>query len=166
MAPSCQTMRGRACPLCPGYSDVDLFRYGKCVIDFDAEVPDRAFDLGVAQQQLYGSQVSGAAVDKGRLGSSERVGTEETRVQPDAGDPVGDEPSVLPCCEAPAWTTSASEQVFPWFLSGGPDVIVDRLAGLLRQLEPDGLPSLLLSHGGPSDRISARCDVLDLERDD
>ena len=40
------------------------------------------------------------------------------------------------------------------------------LAGLLRHLEPDGLSSLLLSHGRPIDRIAARCDVLDLERDD
>jgi hypothetical protein len=28
---------GRACPLCPGTSDIDLFRYCECVIDFDTE---------------------------------------------------------------------------------------------------------------------------------
>jgi hypothetical protein len=39
---------GRACPLCPGISDVNLFRYRKRIIDFDAEVSDGAFDFGVA----------------------------------------------------------------------------------------------------------------------
>ena len=44
---------GRACPLCPGYSDVNLFRYGKGIVDFDAEVPDRAFDLGMPEQSRF-----------------------------------------------------------------------------------------------------------------
>src|SRR5262245_14500619 len=29
---------GRACPLCPGNSDVNLFRYGEGVVDLDAEI--------------------------------------------------------------------------------------------------------------------------------
>jgi hypothetical protein len=38
---------GRACPLCPGISDINLFRYCQGVIDLDAEIPDRAFDFGM-----------------------------------------------------------------------------------------------------------------------
>jgi transketolase C-terminal domain/subunit len=30
--------------------DINLFRYCQGVIDFDAEIPDRAFDLGMAEQ--------------------------------------------------------------------------------------------------------------------
>jgi hypothetical protein len=41
---------GRACPLCPGTSDVNLFRYREGIIDLDAKVPDRAFDFGVAER--------------------------------------------------------------------------------------------------------------------
>jgi hypothetical protein len=41
---------GRACPLCPGISDINLFRYCQGVIDLDAEIPDRAFDLGMPEQ--------------------------------------------------------------------------------------------------------------------
>ena len=37
-------------PLCPGTSDIDLFYYGKGIIDFNAEIPDSAFNLGMAQQ--------------------------------------------------------------------------------------------------------------------
>jgi hypothetical protein len=42
--------RGRACPLCPGISDINLFRYCQGVIDLDAEISDRAFDLGMPEQ--------------------------------------------------------------------------------------------------------------------
>jgi hypothetical protein len=45
---------GRACPLCPGISDINLFRYCQSVIDLDAEIPDRAFDLGMPEQELDG----------------------------------------------------------------------------------------------------------------
>jgi len=38
------------------------------VIHLDAEISDRALDLGVAEQELDGSQVTGAPVDQGRLG--------------------------------------------------------------------------------------------------
>ena len=34
----------------PRASDVDLFRYCQGVIDLNAEIPDRAFDLGMPEQ--------------------------------------------------------------------------------------------------------------------
>jgi hypothetical protein len=81
---------GRAFPLCPGSSDVDLLCDGKGIIDLDAEVPHRAFDLGVTKQDLHGPQVAGAPVDQARLGSAKRVRTEEVGIQADTGDPSGD----------------------------------------------------------------------------
>ena len=35
---------GRACPLCPLNSDVNLFRYPERVVELDAEVADRALE--------------------------------------------------------------------------------------------------------------------------
>jgi hypothetical protein len=61
---------GKACLLRPGSSDVNLFRNGEGVIDLDTEVPDSAFDLGVTEQELHGSQVAGTSVDQGCLGPS------------------------------------------------------------------------------------------------
>ena len=55
MARFCRGRPGRACPLCPGISDVNLFRYRKRVIDLNAEVSDGAFDFGVPEQELHGS---------------------------------------------------------------------------------------------------------------
>jgi hypothetical protein len=57
---------------------------GKGIIDLDAEVPHRAFDLGVTKQDLHDSQVAGARVDQARLGSAKRVCTEEVGIQAEA----------------------------------------------------------------------------------
>ena len=55
MARFCRERLGRACPLCPGISDVNLFRYRKRVIHLNTEVSDGAFDFGVPEQELHGS---------------------------------------------------------------------------------------------------------------
>ncbi len=41
---------GTADRLCPGGSDIDLLRYGKGVVDLNAEVANRAFYFRVSQQ--------------------------------------------------------------------------------------------------------------------
>jgi hypothetical protein len=62
---------GQSMSALPGNSDIDLFCYGQGVIDLDTEVSDGAFDLGVAEQELHGPQVTSAPVDQGRFGPSE-----------------------------------------------------------------------------------------------
>jgi hypothetical protein len=47
------------------------------IVDFDAEISDRAFDFGVAEQQLHGSQVSVASVDQSCVRLPERMGAED-----------------------------------------------------------------------------------------
>ena len=62
---------GRACPLCPASSDVYLFCYRERVVDLNSQISNSAFDFGVPQKKLYGSQVASAPVDEGRLGSAQ-----------------------------------------------------------------------------------------------
>ena len=57
----------------PGRLDVNLFGDSQRVINLYAEVSDRALDLGVTEQQLYGSEIAGASVDEGGLRSPERA---------------------------------------------------------------------------------------------
>jgi len=45
-----------------------LFRDDESVIDPNLEITNRAFNLGVSQEQLHGAQVAGAAVNEGCLG--------------------------------------------------------------------------------------------------
>jgi hypothetical protein len=77
-----------------------LFCYRQRIIDFDAEISGGAFYLGVAEQELHGSEITSAPVDQGRLSSPKRVGAEKVRVQSNAADPFRDEPGVLARCHA------------------------------------------------------------------
>jgi hypothetical protein len=60
-------MSGRTCPLCPGISDINLFRYCEGIIDFDAEISNRAFDLCMSEQKLDGPEIASPPVDQGSL---------------------------------------------------------------------------------------------------
>jgi hypothetical protein len=72
---------GRACPLCPSTSDINMFCYCQSFINFDAEISDRAFDLGVAKQRLDSPEIAGAPVIKVAF-ASERMRYEKSWVQP------------------------------------------------------------------------------------
>ena len=62
---------GRACLLGPGISDINLFRYCQGVIDLDAEIPDRAFDLGMPEQELDGPEIACPSIDQGSFGAAQ-----------------------------------------------------------------------------------------------
>jgi hypothetical protein len=66
----------------PGISDINLFRYCQGIVHFDAQISDRAFDLGVAKQKLDGPEIAGAPVNQGSLRASERMRSEKSWVQP------------------------------------------------------------------------------------
>jgi hypothetical protein len=70
---------GRACLLCPGISDVNLFRYCQGIIDLDAEIPDRTFDLGMPKQELDGPEISRPPINQGSFGAAQRVHPEQPR---------------------------------------------------------------------------------------
>jgi hypothetical protein len=53
-----------------GISDINLFRYCQCVIDLNAQIPDRAFDLGVSKQKLDSPKVARAPVNQGSFRAS------------------------------------------------------------------------------------------------
>jgi hypothetical protein len=48
-----------------------LLRYGKRVVHLDAEIANRALNLGMAKQQLHGTQIASSAVDQRCLGSAQ-----------------------------------------------------------------------------------------------
>ena len=60
-------------------SDFDLLRDGKGVIDVDAQIPHRTFDLRVPEQTLNRAQIACATVDQGCLGPPERAKVQELR---------------------------------------------------------------------------------------
>jgi hypothetical protein len=56
---------GQSLSALPGISDVNLFRNCQGVIDLNAEIPDRAFDLGMPEQELDSPQVACPPIDQG-----------------------------------------------------------------------------------------------------
>jgi len=104
---------GRACPLCPGISDINLFRYCQGIIYFDAEISDSAFDLGMPEQKLDGPEISGPPVDQRGFRASQRMRSKQPRVRPGDERPVANDPKqALPLIavslyrwrsEAPKW---------------------------------------------------------------
>jgi len=94
------------------------------------------------------------------------VRAEKVWVKAYACNPLGDESGVLSRRDTLSRPASAGEHKFAGLPDGGSQVIVDRLTSLFRQLEPDGLPGLLLSDRGPIDCVSAGGNVLDLEGDE
>jgi hypothetical protein len=50
-----------------------LFRYRQGVIDLDAEIPHRAFDLGMPEQELDSPQVACPPIDQGSFCSGKRA---------------------------------------------------------------------------------------------
>ena len=63
-------------------SDVDLFRYRQRIIHLDTQVSDSALELGVAEQELCRSQITGSAVNQRCLGPPQRVRAKNLRVWP------------------------------------------------------------------------------------
>src|SRR5271165_6604827 len=98
-------------------------------------------------KKLHGSQVASPTIDQGRFCSSQGMSAEQVRVQPDAGNPLRHTPSVLPRSHTPFLPSAGCEQELAGLLTGRPDVVVHRLAGLFRQFEPDRPPGLFLAYG-------------------
>jgi len=74
------------------------------------KVAHGALDLGVPEQELHGTEVTGSAVDQYSLRAPQRVGAELGRIEPDAGDPLMDKTCVLPSCEPVFGIASTGEE--------------------------------------------------------
>jgi hypothetical protein len=80
------------------------------------------------------------------------VRPKEAGIQPNAGNPLADQSGILSRRYRAIRASTAAEEKLARLFIGGDDVAVDRLLGLLRHLEPDGLAGLLLANGCPIDR--------------
>jgi hypothetical protein len=60
----------------PLISDINLFCYCQRIIYFDAEIPNGAFDLGVAEQKLDGPQITSAPINQSSLRAPQRMRSE------------------------------------------------------------------------------------------
>ena len=95
---------GRQCrgPRAPARSisrrlDFRLLRDFQCVIDFNAQIPNRALELCMAKQQLDSPEILRPFVNQGRFRSAHRMRPIARRVETDHGHPLINNPRVLTC---------------------------------------------------------------------
>src|SRR5262249_1259212 len=127
----------------PSISDINLFRNRKSIIYFDAQISDGTFDPFVTEQQLHSAKVAGSAVDQTCLGSAKGMGPEYLGVETNPAEPFRDKSGVLARGHT-STQPAAREKIITRLLACATNVLVNRLACLLRQFEPYGLPGLLL----------------------
>lgn len=73
-----------------------LLRDFQGIIEFDAQVSDRALQLATAQKQLNRSKVLRPLVDQRRFGAPHGVSAGGIGVEPHSGNPLMNDPCVLP----------------------------------------------------------------------
>ena len=93
------------------------------------------------------------------------MSSEDVPVQSDARNPFPDNACVLPCRHGLAGLPAACEQKFAGLLARRLEVVINGLAGLLRQFKSDRTPSLSLTHRRAGERIAVRGNVFDLQSD-
>ena len=94
--------------------DVDFLRNLDRIIDLDTAIAHGAFDLGMPEQELHGSEVTGAPVDKDSLRPAQGERAELSRIEPDAGNPLLYEPCELACCEASLAVSASRKKDLAW----------------------------------------------------
>ena len=87
-------------------------------------------------------------------------------IETNACGPLPNQPRILPSSEAIRAGAASWEEEFAWSSPRYFKVVVNCLAGVLRQFKADRPASLLLSNGGPVDRMAIRSHVIDPNRDD
>jgi len=110
---------GRAFPLWPGISDINLFRYCEGVINFDAQISNGALDLGMPEQKLDSPEISGPPIDQGSFCASQGMCAKQPRIQPDAADPFRYEARILAGAYVGVGTAAPLEQEIAGPLAGG-----------------------------------------------
>jgi hypothetical protein len=75
---------GQSMSALPGYFRRQLVPLLPGVIYFDAQVSDRAFDLGMPKEKLNGPEVSCPPIDQGRFCASQRMRPKQPRVESNA----------------------------------------------------------------------------------
>ncbi|GAA6162023.1 hypothetical protein NBRC116589_41970 [Ruegeria sp. HU-ET01832] len=66
----------------PNTLDLNGFRDGQSILQFNTRVPNGAVPLGVTEKKLNGSKVTSLLVYLGDLGSAHRIGAMGTRLEP------------------------------------------------------------------------------------
>ena len=83
----------RAPPLCLNFRS---FGYGQSILDVDTKVANSAFNLGMTEKYLHGSQVAGLLIDDRSLGPSKGMRSVILFPKANPRHPLIDKARILP----------------------------------------------------------------------
>lgn len=130
------------------FLDFHALREHQGILDINAEIANRCFDLGMPKQDLDSAQIARLLINEGCLGPAQRMRAVVLRAQADRHHPLIHEPRILPRAEMPGWIAAARKNKIikrpaPPFELGEEaracrfhDLKLNRLVGLL--LDDDG----------------------------
>ncbi len=105
----------------------------------------------------------GCSVAASARRAPDRVRTEQGGIQANSGNPLREQARILTGREAAIWTPMTGEQEIAGFLAVCLEVVIDRLTGLLGDLELDRPAGLPLAHCRSVNSIPMRRDIPHLE---
>jgi hypothetical protein len=143
--------------------EFDLLRDAQRVVDLDAEITNRAFQLRMPEQQLNGSQVARLLVNLCYLGSPHRVRSVGRAIKSSTFDPLMHDACVLPGRDVRMVMNPAWEKILPGAELGVGHPVAHRGPRLLGNLELDGPACFLLDHSGAVPDMPSYADVVDPE---
>src|SRR4051794_1385717 len=91
-------------------SEIRLFGKNKGVVYLDPEITNRAFQFRVSKQELAGAQIAGFACRGARPLSAGGCGSRRSRIEPDQGDPVTQQATILARSQVISPATTAREE--------------------------------------------------------
>ena len=115
------------------------------VLDVNAQVPDGALDLRMAEQDLHGAQVARLLVDNGSLGSAQRVRPVVLTAQSNPSYPLVNEAGILPGADVIGVVNPAREDEVVERTSSAFEPCMDAATGRLEELELNRSTGLLLN---------------------
>ncbi len=144
--------------------DFGLLSNFERIIDFDAEISHRAFQLGMPEQGLDGSKIVNPALDQSCLGSAHGMRSIDLWIKADGFDPGFDKPGILSGRQVLAGTHSAWKQKSAVPMTHHLQPCFDGIAGWLRNLELNGPTGHFLDNNGSGSNSFAVPDIGEFDR--
>ena len=141
--------------------DLGLLGHFEGIVDLDTQVPHRALDFAVAQEQLDSPQVFGSLVNQGCLGPAHGMGTVARRIQPQVPNPALQYPGVLARAYVASRALSAGEQVVIPLQTRSADPGLSGFPGRGRNFELDWTLRFALKHDCPAGNLVPVADIPD-----
>ena len=91
--------------------NLGLLRDLQSIIDFNAKVSDGTLQFSMSEQKLNSTQVFRSLIDQRRFRPSHRMRTIGRRVESSGGNPIMNDPGVLPGRNMRRFRETAGEQV-------------------------------------------------------